>query len=162
MKQKTKEVIWVVALLIISCLIWNIFTNNSAIQDSTVAINIADTYFVIEKVYLLFIIVPAVFYFIYLIRILSFKFRNLIANNVFLVFNFLLLVIMFYILQAVSTLATNTVSTINSSQTAASLMSPGTQYYNLLCVGIVTSVCLIFTLLFVTIKALSIVKKNTD
>jgi carbon starvation protein CstA len=108
MKIKTKEIIWPIATLIISFILFNPslkidnFTN-----ESTVDINIHNTYLVVYNRLFLFATITILFFSVYLIRMLRRKFNNLIANYIFMIANLCFIYMLYYILSIIKLLSTS-------------------------------------------------------
>jgi len=104
MKTSTKEIILPIVLLIVSYLIWNQYLQFfKSTENTTIDINIYDTYFVIEATNILILFISLVFLIVYLVRILISRFRNIIINSVFLLSNLTMIVIVSFVLQLLKT-----------------------------------------------------------
>jgi heme/copper-type cytochrome/quinol oxidase subunit 1 len=86
MKSWVKEIIWFVGTLIVAYLLCDPYLTFNSLE-STVDINVHDTYFVVASLHILILIVVVVFFIVYLIRMLIYRFRNLAANSIFIVAN---------------------------------------------------------------------------
>ncbi|WP_269235136.1 hypothetical protein [Flavobacterium flavigenum] len=105
MKILRKEILWIIASLIISCLIWHPFLPfNFSDFNSTVDINIHDTYFIVVSIHILFFIIANVFFIVYSIRILISRLRNTIINGIFLFSNTLMIIVMSYLISVTKSL----------------------------------------------------------
>lgn len=82
-----KEIYWLIGTILF-ILIFN-FTvlGIDCFNDTTIDINIHDTYFVIAKIHFFILFSFLIFYFIYFIRMLRRNFKNLTANLFFLIAN---------------------------------------------------------------------------
>jgi hypothetical protein len=88
MKSWIKEIIWFVGTLVVAYLIFDPgLTFN--LQESTIDINVHDTYFVMEGSHILILITVALFFVVYLTRILVYRLKNRTVNILFLIANFL-------------------------------------------------------------------------
>lgn len=102
MKKSTKEIIWPIALLIVSYLIFNprlVFFNPT--EDTTTDINIKDAYFVVEHINILILIITLIFFMVYFVRALISRFRNTIINSVFLLSNLGMIIITSFIIKSI-------------------------------------------------------------
>ena len=88
MKGWVKEIIWFVATLVVAYLIFDPgLTFN--IKDATVDVNVHDTYFVMEGFHILMLVTVALFFLVYFIRMLIYRFNNRTVNLLFLIANLL-------------------------------------------------------------------------
>jgi hypothetical protein len=100
MNRSTKEVIWSVVLLVISYLTYNpklVFPQ----EDTTVDINIYDTYFVIESTNVLILTIIFIFFCTYLVRMMSTRFKIITINSIFLLSNLLMIILIAQVIQII-------------------------------------------------------------
>ncbi|EAQ50533.1 hypothetical protein [Leeuwenhoekiella blandensis] len=81
-----KELLWFFGTLSLS-LLFHLFLDgfDSFTADSTLDINIHDTYFVISDIIFFTVLSALLFFFVYLLRMLCSNFKNLYANFVFII-----------------------------------------------------------------------------
>ena len=153
MKKSIKEIIWPVALLIISCLIYDpslqFFSSN---KQSTIDINIHDTYFVIESLNILFLIIALLFFIVYSIRMIISRLKNTTINGMFLLSNVVMIIVISYIIQVVKLLIDQAGWTIYPPPSANIHIPEDNSMRNILytCIGI--QILLVTTLILVAIK----------
>ncbi len=148
MKNYQKELIWIFAILIASLLIFYFI---DGIGNQALDINLHDTYFVVDW-YIPFAILALIFMFpIYLTRIITANFENIISNCIFLVINFLVIILMSTITAFQYILAGRTIYPPLSS-IPAKIESSEMRFGFYLCLGI--SLVLIVFELFVVYKTL--------
>ena len=82
MNKYLKEILWLIILLV-PC----VFLYSST--DSTIDINVGDTYFVMDRFSLVFLLIVMPGFLIYGIRTLTSKFRNNFINILFILFTVL-------------------------------------------------------------------------
>ena len=87
MKFNKKEIYWLIGTILFILIFNFTFLGIDCLGDSTIDINVHDTYFVITKIHFFVIFTFLIFYAIYLIRMLRRLFKNLTANLVFLILN---------------------------------------------------------------------------
>jgi heme/copper-type cytochrome/quinol oxidase subunit 1 len=101
---RKKEIFWLIGttilVLILNALIFGI---DGLKSDSTLDINVHDTYFVIANFHFIFLLGVLVFFGIYLIRTLRRNFKNLTANLILMISTILLIII----LNGISTIVDN-------------------------------------------------------
>nr|WP_299072889.1 hypothetical protein [uncultured Allomuricauda sp.] len=101
---KKKEIFWLIGtimlVLILNTLIFGI---DGLKSDSTLDINVHDTYFVIANFHFIILLGVLVFFGIYLIRTLRGNFKNLTANLILIISTTLLIII----LNGISTIVEN-------------------------------------------------------
>ena len=102
--MKKKEIFWLIGTIIL-VLILNtlIFGIDGLKSDSTLDINVHDTYFVIANFYFILLLGVLVFFGVYLIRTLRGNFKNLTANLILMISTILLIII----LNGISTIVEN-------------------------------------------------------
>lgn len=86
MKPWVKEVLWFVGTFVVAYLLFDPSLSFD-FAESTVDINVHDTYFVIEGSHILILITIACFFAIYLCRMLIYRFKNFAVNIIFMVAN---------------------------------------------------------------------------
>lgn len=93
--MKKKETLWLIGttilVLILNTLIFGI---DGLKADSTLDINIHDTYFVIENFHFILLLGVLVFFGIYLVRTLRRNFKNLTANLILMISTILLILVL--------------------------------------------------------------------
>lgn len=90
MKNYQKEIVWFVALFLISTLL-SLYMG-IGFGSHSIDINLYETYFLVKSNLFFLICFLLVLYAVYLIRILIGRLENLIVNCIFLILNFLLTV----------------------------------------------------------------------
>ncbi|MHA7832461.1 MAG: hypothetical protein ACX93O_15305 [Flagellimonas sp.] len=87
--MKRKEIYWLIGtfgLSLVACVL--LLGIDCFKSTSTADINVHDTYFVVAKKELSILILKLTFFFVYLIRMLRRKFKNLTVNLIFMIANF--------------------------------------------------------------------------
>ena len=87
MKFNKKEIYLLIGTILFILIFNFTFLGIDCLGDSTIDINVHDTYFVIAKIHFFVIFTFLIFYAIYLISIMRRLFKNLTANLVFLILN---------------------------------------------------------------------------
>lgn len=160
MKKSTKEIIWPLALLIISYLTYdpNLQFFNS--EKSTIDINIHDTYFIIESVNILFLIIALLFFIVYSIRIVISRLKNITINGMFLFSNILMIIVMFYIIKVSRALIVEVGWTIYPPLSANIPIHEDNSMKNILYTFIGIQIFLVITLIFVAAKTVINIKRK--
>ena len=109
--MKKKEIFWLigttVCVLILNTLIFGI---DGLKTDSTLDINIHDTYFVIANFHFILLLTVLVFFGIYFVRTMRSKFKNLTANLILMISTILLILVLIGIDSILDTLIRQTTS----------------------------------------------------
>ncbi|GAA4272706.1 hypothetical protein U6A24_08125 [Aquimarina gracilis] len=107
-KVKKKEAIWAFATAIFIVLFnFSFFGLDSFSKNGTIDINIHDTYFVISKFYFFILFAVYIFFWVYLVRILRKKFKNLAANIGFMISTILVIITNMYCLSFLNAFGAN-------------------------------------------------------
>ncbi|MGS2727903.1 hypothetical protein ACU8DI_14935 [Psychroserpens sp. BH13MA-6] len=102
--MRKKEIFWLIGTTIIMLILNTlIFGIDGLKSDSTLDINIHDTYFVIANFHFILLLGVLVFFGIYLVRTLRRNFKNLTANLILMISTILLILI----LNGISTIVDN-------------------------------------------------------
>ena len=161
MKRLTKEIIWPLVLLIISYLIYdsNLQFFNSK-EKSTIDINIYDTYFIIESVNILFLIISLLFFIVYSIRIVISRLKNITINGMFLFSNLLMIIVMSYMINISSVLIADAGWTIYPPPSSNIQIHEDNSMKNILYICIGIQIFLVITLILVAAKTVINIKKK--
>ncbi|MAZ28546.1 MAG: hypothetical protein CL868_15910 [Cytophagaceae bacterium] len=90
--MKIKEIIWFTSVLMLGLIITVVFFGfDDLISNASIDLNIHDTYFVMEGLSFLLMLITLLFFWIYLIRMLVVNFKILTVNIVFLLSAILIL-----------------------------------------------------------------------
>ncbi|MEL1255313.1 hypothetical protein AAEO57_16100 [Flavobacterium sp. DGU38] len=160
MKLLKKEIIWSVALLIISYFIYNPDLSFNSNNKSTIDINIHDTYFVIESLNILFLIIAVLFFIVYSIRIIVSRLKNSIINGMFLFSNVLMIIVVGYIIQVTKLLIVEAGWTIYPPLSANIQIHEDNSMKNLFHIAIGIQIFLVITLILVAAKTAINIKKS--
>lgn len=161
MKILRKEIVWIIASLIISCLIWHPFLPfNFSDFNSTVDINIYDTYFLIASLHIFFFIIANVFFIVYSIRMLISRLRNTIINGIFLFSNILMIIVMGYLISVTKLLIVEAGWTIYPPLSANIQIHEDNGMKNIYYTFIGIEICLVIILILVTLKTVINIKRS--
>jgi len=94
--HKIKEALWFVATFVIAYLCYNPSLNFNS-QDTTADVNVYDTYFVIEHSIILSGLIVMLFFVVYGIRMVYYRFKNLFINCVFIITNIFFIAALYYV-----------------------------------------------------------------
>ena len=87
MNYNRKEIYWLTGVILLIIILKFTILGKDFSNDSVIDMNLHDTYFVIEKFHLFLFISNLIFFTVYLIRMFSSNFKNIIANLIFLISN---------------------------------------------------------------------------
>ncbi|WP_163409669.1 hypothetical protein [Flavobacterium ajazii] len=160
MKILKKEIIWPVALLIISYLIYNPDLSFNSNNKSTIDINIHDTYFVIESLNILFLIIAVLFFIVYLVRTIASRLKNNIINGMFLFSNILMIIVVAYIIKITRLLIVEAGWTIYPPPSANIQIHEDNSMKNIFRIAIGIQIFLVITLILVAVKTAINIKKT--
>lgn len=160
MKLLKKEIIWSVALLIISYFIYNPDLSFNSNNKSTIDINIHDTYFVIESINILFLIITVLFFIVYSIRLIISRLKNITINGMFLFSNTLMIIIMSYLIKMLRAIIVETGWTIYPPPSANIQIHEDNSMKNLFHIAIGIQIFLVITLILVAAKTAINIKKS--
>lgn len=159
MKTLKKEIIWAVILLIISYLIYNPDLSFNSNNKSTIDVNIHDTYFVIESLNILFLIIAVLFFIVYSVRMIVSRLKNSIINGMFLFSNILMIIVVAYIIQITRLLIVEAGWTIYPPLSANIQIHEDNSMKNIFYIGICIQIFLVITLILVASKTAINIKK---
>lgn len=92
--MRKKELIWLAGTLVFILIInLTIFGIEGLKDSSTVDFNVYDTYFVIANIHVILLVAVLIIFLVYLIRVLSRRFRNLTANLILMISTILLILV---------------------------------------------------------------------
>ncbi|WP_298521181.1 hypothetical protein [uncultured Kordia sp.] len=95
-----KELIYILlCLIVLYALLGFPMDLNTLLQDSTLDINVHDTYVVIDAIDYIMSMFVFTFSFLYFLRVLFTKFKNRLVNYLYIIFNGLFIIICFFIIQ---------------------------------------------------------------
>jgi len=100
-----KEIYWLIGTILFILIFNFTLLGIDCLGDSTIDVNVRDTYFVIAKINFFLFFTFFIFYTIYLIRMLRRLFKNLTANLFFLILNVFAIVIITQIISFVDSFA---------------------------------------------------------
>lgn len=87
MNFNRKEIYWLTGVILLIIILKFTILGKDFSNDSVIDMNLHDTYFVIEKFHVLLFISNLIFFTVYLIRMFTSNFKNIIANLIFLISN---------------------------------------------------------------------------
>lgn len=107
--MKKKELYWLVGTLLVAVII-NVFLFGIGVLQLTGSfdINVHDTYFVISNSHLLLLTAAWVFFWVYLVRMLLSKFRNITANSIFIINGVFCIIILSLVIKPLNEYALST------------------------------------------------------
>lgn len=161
MKTFKKEIIWAVVLLIISYLIYNPNLSFNSNNKSTIDVNIHDTYFVIESLNILFLIIAVLFFIVYSVRMIVSRLKNSITNGMFLFSNILMIIVVAYIIQITRLLMVEAGWTIYPPPSANIEIHEDNSMKNIFHTAIGIQIFLVITLILVAAKTAINIKTVT-
>ncbi len=89
-----KEIIWLAGTVLLVLIInLTVFGIEGLKDNSTVDFNVHDTYFVIANIHVILLVAVSIIFLVYLIRVLSRRFRNLTANLILMISTILLILV---------------------------------------------------------------------
>lgn len=148
-----KEIFWLIGtiafVLILDIFVFGI--DNLKI-DSTLDINIHDTYFVTPSSHIIWLLNILIFFGIYLLRMLRRNFRNLIANIIFLASNIILILIFTQVISMVISVSEFPNTTGYSPSNGGSLRGIGNALEILTDFLIIIQILLVISLAFCGFK----------
>ncbi|MBP4137556.1 hypothetical protein [Flavobacterium geliluteum] len=158
MNRLTKEIIWSVVLLIISYLAYNpnlVFPN----KETTVDINIHDTYFVIESTNILILTILFVFFFTYLVRMIITRFRIITINSIFLLSNLLMIVLIAQVIKIIKIFTIEAGITIYPPLSAPPQIHRDNAFETLFYFFVIAEIIVVATFIFSSLKTIAILKR---
>jgi hypothetical protein len=120
--------------------------------NENIVINIKDTYYAIEPFTILIPFFIIIFFFVYLVRVLIGKFKNLTANYIFLVCNLFTIILFTYLLNFVNSQIELAGSIKYPSLSGGAVEVKGNNYQNLFYLLLFLQVALIVFQSFLGIK----------
>ncbi|MDX6181916.1 hypothetical protein SGQ44_04750 [Flavobacterium sp. Fl-77] len=158
MNRLTKEIIWSVVLLIISYLACNpnlVFPH----KETSVDINIHDTYFVIESTNILILTILFVFFFTYLVRMISTRFRIITINSIFLLSNLLMIVLIAQVIKIIKIFTIEAGITIYPPLSAPPQIHRDNAFEALFYFFVIAEIIVVATFIFSSLKTIAILKR---
>lgn len=150
-------------LLIISYLLWHPYLPfNLSDFTSTIDVNIHDTYFVIESVNTLIIIIGFIFYFSYLLRMIFTKFKIILINSIFLLSNLYMIILMSSFIQFIKMIMIVPGTTIYPPLSSEPKIHQGNGFENLYIFSLCLLIVFILTFVLGIIKTFITIKNNRD
>ncbi|MFD0798229.1 hypothetical protein ACFQZJ_12225 [Maribacter chungangensis] len=144
--MKRKEIFWLIATFGISIIICLVFLGLNCFSSSTTDINVHDTYFIVEKNELSLLIIKLTFFFVYLVRILKRKFKNLTANLIFMIANFFMNISVVGLFSLIKSFARSTGVIENNMEKNSMLDSGSTEYIILWLIFLMFQIFLLISL----------------
>nr|WP_315220569.1 hypothetical protein [uncultured Flavobacterium sp.] len=158
MNRLTKEIIWSVVLLIISYLAYNpnlVFPH----KETSVDINIHDTYFVIESTNILILTILFVFFFTYLVRMISTRFRIITINSIFLLSNLLMIILIAQVIKIIKIFTIEAGITIYPPLSAQPQIHRDNAFETLFYFFVIAEIIVVVTFIFSSLKTIAILKR---
>ena len=93
MNKWIKEILWLTGIVVLPMFLLFDFSGG---EPQTLDLNIHDTYYVIENNMFAFMTVASLVFIVYLVRLIIGRFRNVIANIVFMIANAVFLILFTY------------------------------------------------------------------
>lgn len=159
MNKWLKEVLWFLGTLIVSYLIFDPgFTFN--LKEATVDINVHDTYFVIEGFHVLVLITTTLFFFVYLVRMLMCRFKNLAVNILFQIANLLQILSLIGIINLLGTFIDMAGTTVYPPLSGPNVIHSTEEYKPIYYILISLQVLLFALEIFTFYKTISLYRKS--
>jgi len=159
MTRRVKEIIWFLGTCIIAYLIFDPgLTFN--FQDSNIDINIHDTYFVISSLHVLILFIITLGFIVYLLRMLSYKFKNLTVNIIFLIISSLKILCFYSILKMVRAFIEMAGTTVYPPLSGPNIVHANNKFEPLYNTLLFIEVILIIFEIFVVYKIITIYRKK--
>ena len=103
--MRKKETFWLIETIsFLLILIIGIFGIEGLKSDAITDINVHDTYYVITNIHLIIPIITLTFFSVYLVRMLRWNFKNLIANLIFMISDITMILIFTFLISLASSL----------------------------------------------------------
>lgn len=103
--MRKKETFWLIGTIsFLLILLIGIFGIEGLKSDAVTDINVHDTYYVITNIHLIIPIITLTFFSVYLVRMLRWNFKNLIANLIFMISDITMILIFTFLISLASSL----------------------------------------------------------